>query len=66
MPVLSVVIPRLKTNQLSWTFSGAFEVLLLYNMICIIDLIWQTSTLKEGLIASKTKNFGHYSFFHEL
>ncbi|XP_041998754.1 pyruvate kinase 2, cytosolic-like isoform X1 [Salvia splendens] len=25
MPVLSVVIPRLKTNQLSWTFSGAFE-----------------------------------------
>ncbi|KAL1553169.1 pyruvate kinase [Salvia divinorum] len=26
MPVLSVVIPRLKTNQLSWTFSGAFEV----------------------------------------
>ena len=27
MPVLSVVIPRLKTNQLRWTFSGAFEVL---------------------------------------
>ncbi|CAI9091251.1 OLC1v1026222C1 [Oldenlandia corymbosa var. corymbosa] len=26
MPVLSVVIPRLKTNQLRWTFSGAFEV----------------------------------------
>ncbi|XP_042002986.1 pyruvate kinase 2, cytosolic-like [Salvia splendens] len=25
MPVLSVVIPRLRTNQLSWTFSGAFE-----------------------------------------
>ncbi|KAK4431083.1 Pyruvate kinase, cytosolic [Sesamum alatum] len=25
MPVLSVVIPRLKTNQLQWTFSGAFE-----------------------------------------
>ncbi|CAI9773959.1 unnamed protein product [Fraxinus pennsylvanica] len=25
MPVLSVVIPRLKTNQLHWTFSGAFE-----------------------------------------
>ncbi|KAL2555567.1 Pyruvate kinase family protein [Forsythia ovata] len=25
MPVLSVVIPRLKTNQLRWTFSGAFE-----------------------------------------
>lgn len=27
MPVLSVVIPRLKTNQLRWTFSGAFEVM---------------------------------------
>ena len=26
MPVLSVVIPRLKTNQLRWSFSGAFEV----------------------------------------
>lgn len=25
MPVLSVVIPRLKTNQLNWTFTGAFE-----------------------------------------
>ncbi|KAG5574848.1 hypothetical protein H5410_054982 [Solanum commersonii] len=25
MPVLSVVIPRLKTNQLFWTFSGAFQ-----------------------------------------
>ncbi|PIN06013.1 Pyruvate kinase [Handroanthus impetiginosus] len=25
MPVLSVVIPRLRTNQLRWTFSGAFE-----------------------------------------
>lgn len=25
MPILSVVIPRLKTNQLRWSFSGAFE-----------------------------------------
>ncbi|XP_019192281.1 PREDICTED: pyruvate kinase 1, cytosolic-like isoform X3 [Ipomoea nil] len=25
MPVLSVVIPQLKSNQLHWTFSGAFE-----------------------------------------
>ncbi|KAL5155457.1 Pyruvate kinase 1, cytosolic [Glycine soja] len=25
MPVLSVVIPRLKSNQLKWSFSGAFE-----------------------------------------
>ncbi|KAL7092165.1 hypothetical protein ACP275_12G148900 [Erythranthe tilingii] len=25
MPVLSVVIPRLKTNQLKWSFSGSFE-----------------------------------------
>nr|AQP26304.1 pyruvate kinase [Diospyros kaki] len=25
MPVISVVIPRLKTNQLRWTFTGAFE-----------------------------------------
>ncbi|KAG5239613.1 pyruvate kinase, cytosolic isozyme [Salix suchowensis] len=24
-PVISVVIPRLKTNQLRWTFTGAFE-----------------------------------------
>lgn len=27
MPVVSVVIPRLRTNQLKWSFSGAFEVL---------------------------------------
>ncbi|KAE8671851.1 Detected protein of confused Function [Hibiscus syriacus] len=26
MPVISVVIPRLRTNQLRWTFSGDFEV----------------------------------------
>lgn len=26
MPVISVVIPRLKTNQLKWSFTGAFEV----------------------------------------
>ena len=26
MPVLSVVIPHLKTNQLRWSFTGAFEV----------------------------------------
>ncbi|KAL6998144.1 pyruvate kinase [Sarracenia purpurea var. burkii] len=25
MPVISVVVPRLKTNQLKWSFSGAFE-----------------------------------------
>ncbi|PKU79541.1 pyruvate kinase 1, cytosolic [Dendrobium catenatum] len=25
MPVISVVIPRLKTNQLRWSFTGAFE-----------------------------------------
>lgn len=30
MPVLSVVIPRLKTNQLKWSFTGAFEVLLFF------------------------------------
>ncbi|XP_038702427.1 pyruvate kinase 1, cytosolic-like isoform X2 [Tripterygium wilfordii] len=33
MPVLSVVIPRLKTNQLKWSFSGAFEMeLILFNV----------------------------------
>ncbi|KAG5533101.1 hypothetical protein RHGRI_027362 [Rhododendron griersonianum] len=26
MPVISIVVPRLKTNQLRWTFTGAFEV----------------------------------------
>ncbi|XP_042499810.1 pyruvate kinase 1, cytosolic-like [Macadamia integrifolia] len=26
MPVLSVVIPRLKTDQLKWSFTGAFQV----------------------------------------
>lgn len=33
MPVLSVVIPRLQTNQLCWTFTGAFEV---HNFIFFI------------------------------
>ncbi|XP_012831863.1 PREDICTED: pyruvate kinase, cytosolic isozyme-like isoform X1 [Erythranthe guttata] len=32
MPVLSVVIPRLKTNQLKWSFSGAFEVTNMVNI----------------------------------
>ncbi|KAL2933527.1 Pyruvate kinase 1 cytosolic [Bienertia sinuspersici] len=31
MPVLSVVIPRLKTNQLKWSFTGAFEGLRIDN-----------------------------------
>jgi pyruvate kinase len=26
MPVLTVVIPKLTTNQLKWTFTGAFQV----------------------------------------
>ena len=26
MHVLSVIIPRLQTNQLQWTYTGAFEV----------------------------------------
>jgi hypothetical protein len=34
MPVLSVVIPRLKTNQLRWSFTGAFEVHLFLLYIC--------------------------------
>ncbi|RYR25927.1 hypothetical protein Ahy_B02g059973 isoform C [Arachis hypogaea] len=25
MPVISVVIPQLKTNQLRWTFTGGFQ-----------------------------------------
>lgn len=37
MPVLSVIIPRLKTNQLKWSFSGAFEVI-------SIPLIFQNDT----------------------
>lgn len=39
MPVLSVVIPRLKTNQLKWSFSGAFEVYTLLDMIIIIKIL---------------------------
>ncbi|RRT53397.1 hypothetical protein B296_00040835 [Ensete ventricosum] len=34
MPVLSVVIPRLKTNQLRWSFSGAFEVCEILSTLC--------------------------------
>ncbi|KAH7680556.1 Pyruvate kinase protein [Dioscorea alata] len=43
MPVLSVVIPRLKTNQLRWSFTGAFEVLSLiaceHFMLCAFIFI---------------------------
>lgn len=33
MPVISVVVPRLKTNQLRWTFTGAFEVCYKFKLI---------------------------------
>ncbi|XP_052875262.1 pyruvate kinase 1, cytosolic isoform X1 [Gossypium arboreum] len=45
MPVLSVVIPRLKTNQLKWSFSGAFEMQLI--MPC-------SSHLKEEFVARQS------------
>ncbi|XP_022745004.1 pyruvate kinase 1, cytosolic-like isoform X1 [Durio zibethinus] len=45
MPVLSVVIPRLKTNQLRWSFSGAFEMQLI--MPC-------SSRLKEEFVARQS------------
>lgn len=35
MPVISVVVPRLKTNQLRWTFTGAFEVCNKFKLIII-------------------------------
>lgn len=40
MPVLSVVIPRLKTNQLRWSFTGVFEVReqLFFLLNCVCDL----------------------------
>lgn len=48
MPVLSVVIPRLKTNQLKWSFSGAFEVLpvavLLMGCVVNFDFIYSFVT----------------------
>ncbi|XVE61566.1 hypothetical protein DITRI_Ditri06bG0050800 [Diplodiscus trichospermus] len=43
MPVISVVIPRLKTNQLKWSFSGAFELI----MPC-------SSHLKEAFVARQS------------
>ncbi|XVE96528.1 hypothetical protein REPUB_Repub02eG0230200 [Reevesia pubescens] len=45
MPVLSVVIPRLKTNQLKWSFTGAFEMQLI--MPC-------SSHLKEEFVARQS------------
>lgn len=39
MPVISVVIPQLKTNQLRWTFTGAFQV---YNQQVCLCLIYIT------------------------
>lgn len=41
MPVISVVVPRLKTNQLRWTFSGAFEV-----GTTVSDLIYEPALSK--------------------
>ncbi|XVF76299.1 hypothetical protein PTKIN_Ptkin13bG0255300 [Pterospermum kingtungense] len=45
MPVLSVVIPRLKTNQLRWSFSGAFEMQLIMP---------SSSHLKEEFVARQS------------
>ena len=41
MPVLSVVIPRLKTNQLRWTFTGAFEVYIFFLTFIYFRLLLQ-------------------------
>lgn len=39
MPVLSIVIPRLQTNQLRWTFTGAFEVKLCYIVTYVVQYV---------------------------
>ena len=49
MPVISVVVPRLKTNQLRWTFTGAFEVC--YNF----KLITSCLTAREKLNVANIK-----------
>lgn len=43
MPVISVVIPQLKTNQLRWTFTGAFEVLFFFMTWVLFVRVFQTS-----------------------
>lgn len=57
MPVLSVVIPRLKTDQLKWSFSGAFEVRYLDLNSCLMIIIiiirsQMTKLLLNGLRVS--------------
>uniref|UniRef100_A0A2C9V4R1 pyruvate kinase n=1 Tax=Manihot esculenta TaxID=3983 RepID=A0A2C9V4R1_MANES len=50
MPVISVVIPRLKTNQLRWTFTGAFEVPFLkakYGGIQRTDHRWMINPVNQ-------------------
>ncbi|KAI8020730.1 Pyruvate kinase 2, cytosolic [Camellia lanceoleosa] len=67
MPVLSVVIPRLKTNQLKWSFSGAFEarqsliVRGLFPMLadprhpfCLKSQEWFSSLMEKGHTISFT------------
>ncbi|XP_065855795.1 pyruvate kinase 1, cytosolic isoform X2 [Euphorbia lathyris] len=46
MPVLSVVIPRLKTNQLKWSFSGAFEQ---FDMMAFPELLHSVQEVEKSL-----------------
>lgn len=52
MPVISVVVPRLKTNQLRWTFTGAFEVYYKFMLIdTLVSQVLKTSFFLYGSIA---------------
>ncbi|KAL2229343.1 UNVERIFIED_CONTAM: Pyruvate kinase 1, cytosolic [Sesamum indicum] len=49
MPVLSVVIPRLTTNQLRWSFSGAFEDSFYINDTLGTNFMARQSLVVRGL-----------------
>ncbi|KZV38525.1 hypothetical protein F511_40274 [Dorcoceras hygrometricum] len=57
MPVLSVVIPRLKTNQLKWSFSGAFEILIVIIAIMSVQTDLKLCPALLGIIDLR-KNIG--------
>nr|GEU30240.1 pyruvate kinase 1, cytosolic-like [Tanacetum cinerariifolium] len=49
MPVISVVIPRLKTNQLRWTFTGAFEVYIHLKACKELLIFFSTTDIRTRL-----------------
>ena len=69
MPVLAVVVPRLTTNQVRWSFTGAFQVCVNVPKLLIRRIYFLPSLLPFCLNWSTLSNYQHsalYKVFHQV